>query len=133
MKAVSSWMGRNGPREITEYNWNRVAVTPDSVYVELRNQVQADGGRRLKCHSYDDVAVLTDLGQKELAMFPGKIVYRMELACSGQGNCERKCGANGPEDCGCCENQKRHHACRRRVVISRTLKDVSEQEGADSS
>lgn len=125
-EVVSAWMGRNGPSEVTAYNWNKVVVKPESIYMDLRNRVQPDGGRGLKCHNYDDVAVLTDIGWKELEGFPNKIVYRMELACTGEGNCERECGAYGPEDCDCSGNQTRHHACRRRVVISRTLKDVSE-------
>lgn len=124
---VAAWMGRNGNPEVSLYNWNKCTTPKENIHTEVRHQVQAHDGRESKCHSLDDYVVLTEHGKEELKRNPNKIVYKMTLACTGEGgNCERECGRLGPGLCGCPSESRKHHSCCGRVDILRTLRDVDQ-------
>jgi len=120
---VAAFMGSNGPQAITHYNWNKYR-TPDnhSMYFTIQHQVEA--AVQYQKHSFDDIVTLTKEGEQLRLTSPGVMVYKLEVSCTGQGNCVRGCGAAGPDMCGCIHAKARGHACSASVRIFRTVQDI---------
>ena len=122
--AVAAFVAANGPSAIVAYNWNKVKGTKiDSVFVE-RVAVVLSAASDYAKHDLADTLRLTPLGQRELPRKPAFVVYTLELACGGGGNCETTCCKGRGKCTLACESKKRHRACAARIKITCTLQDV---------
>ena len=141
--AVAGFFGANGPPEIVEYNFNKVrGAKLDAVRVEHLPIVQHAGSARAT-HEYEDKLRLTSLGHQELGRAPHKLVYSLQLACTGnslrQGvskadedvaNCQRACGGVGQCTAACTvppgKVKRTFHICTVRVHVTRSLQHVKD-------
>ena len=120
---VAAFMGSNGPQDITNFNWNKYR-TPDNHSVYFRIQHQVEAGGKYQKHSYDDIVTLTKEGERLRLKSPDTMLCKLEVACTGEGNCMRVCGEIGPDRCGCRNAQDKRHACCATVQIFRTAQDI---------
>ena len=118
-------IGSFGLPSITKYNFLKYR-TPEnhSINFIIQHQNPPSDLGKYKSHSIDDIVTLTKEGDELPQATPDIVLYTLEMVCSGQGNCERVCGASGPGGCGCSDAKDRKHACRAAVHISRTAQDI---------
>jgi len=118
-------IGSFGPPSITKYNFLKYR-TPEnhSINFIIQHQNPPSDLGKYKSHSIDDIVTLTKEGDELPRATPDIVRYTLEMVCSGQGNCERVCGASGSGGCGCSDAKDRKHACRAAVHISRTAQDI---------
>ena len=109
---VSGFVGSFGPDEVKLYNFLRYRTPEnDSHYFRIQHQNEPRALSKYKSHSLDDIVTLTKEGERLRRSSPNKVLYTLEVVCSGEGNCTRVCGATGPDPCGCSEAKQWKHAC----------------------
>ena len=84
--AVSSFMGANGPSEVSRYNWVKTRLDVDTILVTVV-PVEPAGAKQAR-RDTADMLQLTTLGAMRAATpaLASKRVYLMEFACTGRAH-----------------------------------------------